>query len=147
DGPLELLVQTRLKNFLTNEMAVAVTQIILGPTGSDFSTKLQRTAIVPASSEIEITNLVKPIGRYELWSPESPTLYKLVTLVSPLSGPVGLTVHGHYDETEIEFGIRTFAFDKDKGFLLNGQPYVLKGTCNHQDMAGVGAALPDALQS
>ncbi len=30
--------------------------------------------------------------------------------------------------------------------LLNGQPYELKGTCNHQDMAGVGAALPDALQ-
>ncbi|MEY4916290.1 MAG: hypothetical protein RL616_203, partial [Verrucomicrobiota bacterium] len=45
-----------------------------------------------------------------------------------------------------EFGIRTVAFDKDKGFLLNGQPYELKGTCNHQDMAGVGAALPDALQ-
>ena len=40
-----------------------------------------------------------------------------------------------------------FAFDADKGFLLNGQPYVLKGTCNHQDHAGVGAALPDALQS
>ena len=38
------------------------------------------------------------------------------------------------------------AFDKDKGFLLNGKPYELKGTCNHQDHAGVGAALPDALQ-
>ena len=33
-----------------------------------------------------------------------------------------------------------------KGFLLNGKPYVLKGTCNHQDHAGVGAALPDRLQ-
>jgi beta-galactosidase len=42
--------------------------------------------------------------------------------------------------------IAAVAFDKDKGFLLNGQPYVLKGTCNHQDMAGVGTALPDALQ-
>ena len=38
------------------------------------------------------------------------------------------------------------AFDADKGFLLNGKPYVLKGTCNHQDHAGVGAALPDRLQ-
>ena len=26
----------------------------------------------------------------------------------------------------------------DKGFLLNGKPYVIKGTCNHQDHAGVG---------
>ena len=47
---------------------------------------------------------------------------------------------------ETEFGIRTVAFDVDKGFLLNGKPYVLKGTCNHQDHAGVGAALPDRLQ-
>jgi hypothetical protein len=33
--------------------------------------------------------------------------------------------------------------DKDKGFLLNGKHYELLGTCNHQDHAGVGAALPD----
>jgi beta-galactosidase len=147
DGPLELHVQTRLKNSLTNDMSVAVTQIIHGPTGSDFFMKFQRTAIVPASSEIEITNVVNPIEHYELWSPESPKLYTLVTLLTPLSGQVALSVYGHYDETETTFGIRTFAFDKDKGFLLNGQPYVLKGTCNHQDMAGVGAALPDALQA
>ena len=50
------------------------------------------------------------------------------------------------DRTETEFGIRTIAFDPEKGFLLNGAPCVIKGTCNHQDHAGVGAALPDALQ-
>ena len=73
-----------------------------------------------------------------LWSPETPTLYKLVTTVEA-DGKI-------VDRKETEFGIRTVAFDKDKGFLLNGKPYVLKGTCNHQDMPGVGAALPDALQ-
>jgi beta-galactosidase len=73
-----------------------------------------------------------------LWSPESPKLYKLITTVS---------IHGEVvDQKETTFGIRTVAFDKGKGFLLNGQPYELKGTCNHQDMAGVGAALPDDLQ-
>jgi beta-galactosidase len=76
----------------------------------------------------------KPI----LWSPESPNLYKLVTTVQSSQGIL--------DRVETEFGIRNFAFDKDKGFLLNGQPYEIKGTCNHQDMAGVGAALPDGLQ-
>lgn len=74
----------------------------------------------------------------ELWSPESPKLFKLITTVE-VDGRI-------FDRVETSFGIRTFAFDKDKGFLLNGQPYELKGTCNHQDMAGVGAALPDALQ-
>ena len=78
-------------------------------------------------------------GEPELWSPESPKLYKLVTSFS-VDGKV-------VDRKETEFGIRTVGFDAEKGFMLNGQPYVLKGTCNHQDMAGVGAALPDALQS
>jgi beta-galactosidase len=50
------------------------------------------------------------------------------------------------DRVETEFGIRTVGFDADKGFMLNGKPYVLKGTSNHQDHAGVGSALPDGLQ-
>jgi beta-galactosidase len=37
-------------------------------------------------------------------------------------------------------------FDADKGFFLNGKPLKIQGTCNHQDHAGVGAALPDRLQ-
>ena len=86
--------------------------------------------LVPTMSRIQ--------GELELWSPENPKLYKLITTVE-VDGKI-------VDQRETEFGIRTFAFDKDKGFLLNGKPYVLKGTCNHQDMAGVGAALPDALQ-
>ena len=73
-----------------------------------------------------------------LWSPENPKLYKLVTTVE-VDGKI-------VDRKETEFGIRTLAFDPDKGFLLNGQPYVVKGTCDHQDHAGVGWALPDALQ-
>jgi beta-galactosidase len=88
-----------------------------------------RSATPPATASVR---------KVELWSPESPNLYKLVTTVEN-GGQV-------VDRQETEFGIRTVAFDKDKGFLLNGKPYLLKGTCNHQDHAGVGAALPDALQ-
>ena len=43
--------------------------------------------------------------------------------------------------------MRTARFDADHGFFLNGQPLKIQGTCNHQDHAGVGAALPDRLQS
>ena len=50
------------------------------------------------------------------------------------------------DQKETFFGIRTVGFDATNGFLLNGKHYELYRTCNHQDMAGVGAALPDALQ-
>jgi beta-galactosidase len=45
-----------------------------------------------------------------------------------------------------QFGVRTAVFDADKGFFLNGKSIKIQGTCNHQDHAGVGAALPDRLQ-
>ena len=77
----------------------------------------------------------------ELWSPENPKLYKFIVTV------IDQDHHNKIvDQKETEFGIRTFAFDPTNGFLLNGKHYELYGTCNHQDMAGVGAALPDALQ-
>ena len=50
------------------------------------------------------------------------------------------------DAERITFGVRDIAWDADKGFFLNGKPVKIKGTCNHQDHAGVGAALPDRLQ-
>jgi beta-galactosidase len=73
-----------------------------------------------------------------LWSIETPYLYKLITTVR--SG--GVVV----DRYETPFGIRTLHFDANKGFFLNGKHLKLKGTNNHQDHAGVGTAIPDALQ-
>ncbi len=73
-----------------------------------------------------------------LWAPETPNLYS--ALVTVESG-------GKVRDTErVSFGVRTVAFDADKGFFLNGKSVKIKGTCNHHDHAGVGAALPDRLQ-
>lgn len=74
-----------------------------------------------------------------LWAPESPHLYSAVVTVE--SG--GLA----HDAERVNFGVRTIAFDADKGFFLNGKSVKIKGTCNHQDHAGVGVALPDGLHS
>ena len=73
-----------------------------------------------------------------LWSIESPTMYKLVTTINSAGSEV--------DRYETPFGIRTIRFDPNEGFFLNGKHVKLLGTNNHQDHAGVGAALPDALQ-
>jgi beta-galactosidase len=72
-----------------------------------------------------------------LWSPETPNLYSAVVTVESSGKP--------RDAERIRFGVRTAVFDADKGFFLNGKPVKIKGTCNHQDHAGVGAALPDRL--
>lgn len=73
-----------------------------------------------------------------LWSLENPHLYTLVT--ETMVG--GVVV----DRLISRFGVRSVLFDPAKGFFLNGQSIKLMGACNHQDHAGVGAAIPDALQ-
>ena len=73
-----------------------------------------------------------------LWSPDAPYLY---------SAFVAVEANGKIRDAErIPFGIRTTHFDPDHGLFLNGKSIKIQGTCNHQDHAGVGAAMPDALQ-
>ena len=48
---------------------------------------------------------------------------------------------GSRDKISTRFGCRTIKFDADKGFLLNGKAYPLRGVSRHQDRAGVGNAL------
>ena len=77
------------------------------------------------------------VAHPQLWSLETPRLY---TLRSELvqNGKV-------IDTQDTPFGIRTIRFDAQKGFFLNGKPVKIKGTCNHQDFAGVGIGMPDSL--
>ncbi|MDR3798943.1 MAG: beta-galactosidase GalA [Terracidiphilus sp.] len=78
------------------------------------------------------------ISHPSLWSTEHPAVYTAIVTVKT-GGKVR-------DAERITFGIRTAKFDADHGFFLNGQPLKIQGTCNHQDHAGVGAAVPDRLQ-
>lgn len=77
------------------------------------------------------------VQKPQLWSVETPRLYTLHTEIVQ-DGKV-------IDATDTPFGIRTIRFDAEKGFFLNGKPVKIKGTCNHQDFAGVGVAMPDSL--
>lgn len=72
----------------------------------------------------------------ELWSPESPYLYKLVTRLY-----CGKRMA---DEKTLNFGIRTVEVSKEGGFRLNGQPRKIKGVCLHHDLGPLGAAVNKA---
>jgi beta-galactosidase len=133
---VKIFVQTRLLNALTNTANATVICKIVSPQGKSIAT-FKANGKVDALTQAEV-DLETKVGSPILWSPESPNLYKLITTIQAN----GVMV----DQKETEFGIRTGAFDANRGFLLNGKPYELKGACNHQDHAGVGAALPDALQ-
>ncbi len=68
-----------------------------------------------------------------LWSVNKPYLYKAVTHI--------LQKGQLLDEYETMFGIRSFNFDVDKGFSLNGKPLKINGVCNHHDLGALGAAI------
>ncbi len=45
------------------------------------------------------------------------------------------------DTVSTRFGCRSYEIDPDKGFILNGEPYLLRGVSRHQDRWGIGNAL------
>jgi beta-galactosidase len=77
------------------------------------------------------------LAQAALWSLDEPNLYRVVTQIES-----GGKVTDHDDAT---FGIRSIRFDPDHGFFPNEKPVKIKGTCNHQDHAGMGIAVPDRI--
>ncbi|MBQ8624082.1 MAG: DUF4982 domain-containing protein [Oscillospiraceae bacterium] len=65
------------------------------------------------------------------WSTDTPVVY---------SCEVALNTKTCSDSETVNFGIREVKCDPKKGFLLNGEPVKLYGTCNHHDNGIVGAA-------
>lgn len=71
------------------------------------------------------------IDNPKLWSPDTPELYQIKTM---------LYRNGHLiDECLTPMGIRSFRFDPDTGFYLNGENLKLKGVCLHHDNGCLGA--------
>jgi beta-galactosidase len=106
-------------------------------TGKEVASGRSDSVAIPGWGERNVTQRVE-LNDPKLWSIEEPDLYRLLTAVESGGGAV--------DHYETPFGIRTVRFDADKGFFLNDKPVKIQGTCNHQDHAGVGSALPDRLQ-
>jgi beta-galactosidase len=136
-GGAELKIRTEVENHGSGARNVRVTSTILDSTGKTVGKAVSPAAPIAELGEhgYEQEVVVKSPA---LWSLENRDLYKLVTELD--SGGAAV------DRYETTFGIRTCTFDAEKGFFLNGKSVKLKGTCNHQDHAGVGAALPDSVQ-
>jgi beta-galactosidase len=134
-GAATIHLQTQLDNRETNAADATVKWQILDPAGNPVATA-QGSARLAAGTQGQVEQTAT-VSLPELWTPETPKLYQLVTTVESGGEMV--------DREETEFGIRTMAFDPNQGFLLNGKRYAIRGTCDHQDHAGVGVAVPDAL--
>ncbi|MFT4074574.1 MAG: beta-galactosidase GalA [Asticcacaulis sp.] len=93
--------------------------------------------VLPPFSE-QVISQTHTIKAPKLWAIDTPALYFADASIWQGSE--------HIDQVITRFGFRDIKFDAQTGFFLNGKSVKLKGTCNHQDHAGVGAAIPDALQ-
>lgn len=87
-----------------------------------------------ASADVTVT---ADVPQPELWSDTSPHLYRLTTTLH--WDEAGAERQAVYHET---VGIRTFRFDPDQGFFINGEPRKLKGVCLHDDAGVLGTAVP-----
>jgi beta-galactosidase len=132
-----LSIRTEVNNRDKTAQNVRVVSTILDPAGNEVAKEAAPTASIPNGDEHTFAQEIA-VNRPQLWSLEERNLYKLVTEVSTDGRLV--------DRCETPFGIRTIKFDPQTGLFLNGKSVKVKGTCNHQDHAGLGAALPDSVQ-
>ena len=78
------------------------------------------------------------IEQPHLWSPDDPYLYEATVRLKSEGRIIG--------EQRVKFGIRTFAFDTKKGFVLNGKKLLINGACVHHDDGVLGAMAFDAAE-
>lgn len=125
----EITVNTSIKNSIETSTVKVVHEL--------FDAKGQKVATVSKSGNVGAKALTDfsqtmKLKSPELWSINSPYLYTLKTSVYKGAKLV--------DESSIQAGLRTIAFDANKGFFLNGTNLKIKGVCIHHDAGVLGAA-------
>ena len=88
--------------------------------------KIKANDVLNIDEQLQLNNPV-------LWSVDNPYLYTIISKVLVN----GKTV----DEYKTPLGIRSFYFDIDKGFYLNGKQMKIRGVCNHHDLGCLGTAI------
>ena len=115
---------------------MTATMTLEGPDGS--RTESDRLSI-GADGKFYATFKVKDA---QLWSPESPSLYRVVTkVIRNADGPRGGEL---VDSKTLKTGLRTVSVSREGGFRLNGISRKLKGVCLHHDLGPLGAAVNKA---
>jgi beta-galactosidase len=128
-----IVVRTSIENNLATSRKVIVHSVIVDASGHDVATT--ETAVTLPPSQATVSEQTVTISSPSLWSVDEPTMYSLHSMILEEQSPV--------DELVTPFGVRSIAFDKDDGFLLNGKRVKLNGVCLHHDAGCLGAAVPE----
>ena len=142
------------QSFLYTEKADAAEATLVyndnvkGGQGEQLSERIQLFAPngqVAATAEGKVGNdgkvcLRLKVARPQLWSPESPALYRAKIELIEGQGRRATVV----DSRTMKTGIRTIAFSREHGFQLNGVSRKFQGVCLHHDLGPLGAAVNKA---
>jgi beta-galactosidase len=134
----KLCIETEVCNSTLKSQQCEIVQRLLDAGGKEIG-KSEAITLNLMSKQTKSCKQSITVERPHLWNITDPYLYQVETVVIQ-NGKVT-------DTYKTTTGIRQIAFDAEKGFLLNGEQVKLKGVNLHQDHAGVGSAIPDALQA
>jgi beta-galactosidase len=130
-------IETQVVNAGRSETRVRIEHRLIAPDGRELSAATVDADVAAGATTMTTAEIA--IDSPRRWSLRDPALHRVCTRVLVAAEPV--------DATETSFGYRTIRFDADRGFFLNDERVVLLGTCNHQDHAGVGVAVPDSIHA
>jgi len=121
-----------IQNDLASDQSVTVASSVRDATGMELGQAASDAKSVTAGKTADLAQTVT-LANPALWSPSAPTLYSVITTVSVAGSVV--------DTYTTPFGVRSFAFDANTGFSLNGTKLKLNGVCLHHDLGSLGAAV------
>ena len=109
------------------------TAVVGGPACLRYTIRDAEGAVV-AQTVSEQTEVCLPIEQVRRWhGRKDPYLY--TAEVAILNGEEVM------DSVCVRFGCREYVIDPERGFILNGEEYPLRGVCRHQDRPDIGNAL------
>lgn len=133
----DVKIDTDVANSGKKSSKVSVETLIIDPDGKVIGKSSTPVTIKPGETRTVAQSI--HVANPKLWEPDSPTLYRVESRVKDGKRTI--------DGGTTRIGIRTFEFDGEKGFMLNGKPFgQLVGANRHQDFAYVGNAVPNSQQ-
>ena len=124
-------IQTTLSNEADKAMKVNVHSLLYDASHRCVA-KTDTACIINANRDTAVVQQLV-VANPQLWQIEEPYLYTLVTELMDGNRCI--------DRYETVVGIRSFSFDAQRGFTLNGEPLKINGVCMHHDMGCLGAAV------
>lgn len=129
----EISIKTTIKNMEEDTIRIRLITTIITQDGKELAKNEVNKKMGPVTGT-EVAQILK-VDSPELWSPDSPSLYKAVTKV--------YSNRKLSDQTETVFGIRNISVSVKEGLKINGLPVKLKGGCVHHDNGILGASAFD----